>query len=195
MSDLTPLSIDIPKVAPESTEKLKQTAQVLFQRCIQVLKQEFGATEVIVYGSLRGDSPWHDESDVDLAVSGIPSKEIWDASSRLEEIMPEWLPFDLVRLETVDARVGRRILQTAPFPKDKYLSLKLHLEDKIAVIESSADKINKTLAQIDTVSASLLTPVLARYLEGFYGRCEKLAKRVAVSLDGGRVPKGSKQLA
>lgn len=57
--------------APTSLEARRQSAIAAAEQCIQILKQELGAREVIVFGSLRGDGPWHWESDLDLAIRGL----------------------------------------------------------------------------------------------------------------------------
>ena len=48
---------------------------------------------------MRGDSPWHEKSDLDLAVKGMSDDQIWNAYETLEKIVPSWLKFDLVPSE------------------------------------------------------------------------------------------------
>lgn len=180
----------ISESVPVSVEERRQVALAVAEQCIAVLKEDLGATEAIVFGSLRGDGPWHDQSDLDLAVCGMTSKEIWNAFSRLEKIVPGWLPFDLVAVDRADERVRDRILKTTPMPKNKYLSLKLRLEDEIAAIDKLISQLVELLAQTDRVPKAFVTPTLASYSENFYSGCEKIAERVAVALDGG-LPTGS----
>ncbi|MGQ9869753.1 nucleotidyltransferase family protein [Leptodesmis sp.] len=82
------------------------------QQCINILKQDFGASKVVLFGSPRGDSPWHWESDLDLAVQGLSEEAFWNAYAALGQIIPNWLKIDLVPLERVPAQVAARILET-----------------------------------------------------------------------------------
>ena len=46
------------------------------EQCAEILQKRFGAKQVIPFGSLVGDSPWHEASDLDLAIEGL-SSEAW----------------------------------------------------------------------------------------------------------------------
>lgn len=171
--------------APTTLERRRQVALELAEACSQILKQDFDVDEVIVFGSLRGDTPWHCESDLDLAVRGLDKDRLLVAHERLREIVPEWLPFDLVAVDRADERVRDRILQITPMPENKYLALKLRLEDEIIVIGQTIATLEEVLAQANTSPKILLTPALASYSEDFYSGCERLAERVVVTLDDG----------
>lgn len=176
--------------APASAEQRRQIALAIAQQCTQILQQDFGVDQVIVFGSLRGDTPWHCQSDLDLAVQGLSKECLLEAHRRLETIVPHWLPIDLVAIEWADPRVRDRILQLTPMPDHPYLALKIRLEDEIATIARVINILQEALAQANTASPILLTPALASYTENFYSGCEKLAERIAVELDGG-LPSGS----
>ncbi len=175
--------------APASVEQRRQIALAVAQQCTQILKQDFGVDQVVIFGSLRGDTPWHCQSDLDLAVQGLSKERLLEAHRRLEMVVPQWLPLDLVAVERADSRVRDRILQLTPMPDNHYLALKLRLEDEIAAIAKVVGILEEVLRQADTAPPILLTPALASYTEDFYSGCEKLAERVAVELDGG-LPKG-----
>lgn len=171
---------------PASAEQRRQVALTVAEQCSHLLKQEFGATEVIVFGSLRGDTPWHNDSDLDLAVQGIPSDKLLKAFDHLATtIVPGWLPFDLVAIERAQERVRDRILQITPMPENTYLALKQRLEDELATIQQTVDTLITLLAQADTIPEIALVPAMAGYIEDFYTGCERLAERVVVTLDGG----------
>lgn len=173
----------------QELEQRRQEALTVAQRCIQLLKQEFGATEVILFGSLVGDGPWHWQSDLDLAVRGMSEDAIWHAYSALESIVPSWLKIDLVPIERVPPRVAARILNLKPMSDNKYLALKSRLEDEVIALESNMAKLQTVLAQADTVAEIIITPALASYIADFYSGCERISERVAVTLDGG-IPRG-----
>lgn len=173
----------------QELEQRRQEALTIAKRCIQLLKQEFGATEVILFGSLVGDGPWHWQSDLDLAVKGMSEDAIWHAYSALESIVPSWLKIDLVPLERVPPRVAARILNLKPMSDNKYLALKSRLEDEVIALESNMAKLQTVLAQADKVAEIIITPALASYIADFYGGGERISERVAVTLDGG-IPRG-----
>ena len=171
--------------SPASAEQRRQAALAVAEQCSRLLKQDFGATEVIVFGSLRGDTPWHSKSDLDLAVRGISSKDLLKAVDHLATtVVPSWLPFDLVAVERANERVRDRILQTTPMPENTDLALKERLKDELAMIHQTVDTLSTLLAQADTIPEIALVPATAGYLEDFYSGCERLAERVVVTLDG-----------
>lgn len=174
-----------PPTEAELLEQRRQQALRIAQQCISILQQNFGAKEVILFGSLRGDAPWHYQSDLDLAVVGMSESAIWDAYGKLEKIVPSWLKFDLVSLEEVPSEVRTRILQKESMPTNKYLALKTHIEDEMIALERSVQTLIKLLAQAETIPEIALTPALASYMADFYSGCERICERVAVALDGG----------
>jgi predicted nucleotidyltransferase len=177
------------KNPPASANQRKQVALAIAEQCRQVLTQEFGASDVILFGSLRGDGPWHNDSDLDLAVCGISKKALLLAHHRLEAVVPSWLPFDLVALERTDERVRDRILQLTPLPENMYLALKFRLKEELTAMEQTIDTLNALLSQAEAIPDIALIPAAAGYTEDFYAGCERLAERVAVVLDNG-LPEG-----
>lgn len=120
---------------PSTLTDRKTQALKIAQECIPFLKEELGATEVILFGSLRGDSPWHEQSDLDLAVKGLSEKQLWDAYGTLEKIVPSWLKFDLVSLEEVPPCMRDRILETTPMAENQYLALQTRLKEEMLALE------------------------------------------------------------
>ncbi len=186
VSDLTASAA----AASDSVEVRRQIALTAAEQCRQILIQEFKATEVIVFGSLRGDTPWHDRSDLDLAVRGIARDLIFEAYRRLEDVVPRWLSFDLVAIERADQEVRDRILQLTPIPENIFLNTKIRLEDELRAIEKTVATLEAVLAQAQTTPKIVLAPALASHTEDFYSGCERLSERVAVTCDQS-LPKGS----
>ncbi len=170
-------------------EQRRQIALTVAQQCEGVLSEQFGATEVIVFGSLRGDSPWHWESDLDLAVSGLSQPAWLEAYDALVALAPPWLNIDLVRLEQVSPEVYNRIVEKMPLPPHPYLALQEHLNDEVIALTKTTAAINVALAKWATVPEDFATRTLASYINDFYRRCERMSERVAVTLDGS-VPQG-----
>lgn len=77
----------------------RRRAHLLARKAAKLLKTEFGAKEVILFGSLArrvGFTPW---SDIDLAVRGIPSDLYLKAMDTVLYLNPEF-KIDLVEPET-----------------------------------------------------------------------------------------------
>lgn len=99
------------------------------------MKQRFGAHRVIPFGSLVDEGPWHESSDLDLAVEGLSLEALWSAERELERIVPSWLEVDLLPLERAYPEVRARILGERPTPENPYLALKARLEDELVGLE------------------------------------------------------------
>ena len=72
------------------------------------LKRRFGAQRVILFGSLAHEAWYAVDSDVDLAVEGLPSDAFWQAWRAIEEIIGD-RPVDLVEVETVSESLRNAI--------------------------------------------------------------------------------------
>ncbi len=171
--------------SPTDLEQRRQQALMVAKQCTQILKDNFGATEVILCGSLAGETPWHWHSDIDLAVKGMSKDAVWDAYAAIEDIVPHWLKVDIIPLEFTPIYLVDRILHKTPMPENKYLALKIRIEDEMKSLEDTISTIEKVLAEKSGVSDLFVTPALARYIADFYSGCERISERVAVYLDGG----------
>jgi predicted nucleotidyltransferase len=176
--------VDLAQEINSELEARRQQALSSAESCIKLLKQ-MGATEVLLCGSLAGQSPWHWHSDLDLAVKGMSKSDVWDAYSAVEEIVPHWLEVDIIPLEFAPSFLTERILSKTPMPDNKYLALKLRIRDEMNSLEITVSTINRALAEMNDVSEIFVAPALASYIADFYNGCERVSERVAVYLDGG----------
>ena len=55
-----------------------------------LLKSEYGATRVVVYGSTAHGCWFNSESDIDLIAAGIPAKLYWRAWNAIDALTPEF---------------------------------------------------------------------------------------------------------
>jgi predicted nucleotidyltransferase len=78
-------------------------ALTLAQQVSQILKQEFGAQRVVLFGSTLAPAFFHERSDIDLAVWGLDERLYLRALGRLLDLDPAFA-FDLVEFEA--ARPG-----------------------------------------------------------------------------------------
>lgn len=172
-------------------ERRRQEALELAKRYAEWLRQCFGARRVIPFGSLVGDSPWHSESDLDLAVEGLSSQALWEAQKQLEDMAPAWLSVDLVPLEHVYPELRERILGGQSMPEDIYAALRQRLQDELVAIERTVRGLEAGLVQAGDAPDEFALRALASYLDDFYKSCERICERVAVTLDGG-LPTGER---
>jgi uncharacterized protein len=75
----------------------------------QRLRAEFGATQVIVFGSLVQSDCFDDESDIDLAVAGVSAGDFFRAMAMANEVAHQWV--DLKPLESLDAHFLEKVLR------------------------------------------------------------------------------------
>lgn len=70
----------------------------LARAAAKLLKEEFGADRVVIFGSMLYQKCIHIHSDVDLVVWGMPDRLYYRAVSRILDINPE-IPVDLLQGE------------------------------------------------------------------------------------------------
>ncbi len=80
------------------------------RRAAELLKASFGATRVLLFGSLAARAWSHDRSDVDQAVEGVEARDFWRADCRLEEI-GDGFEIDLVDLSTAPRALSEAVLR------------------------------------------------------------------------------------
>ena len=64
----------------------------------RLLKEQFGATRVVLFGSALGADAFWERSDVDLAAWGVPREDYFLAVARLQELSSEF-SVDLVEAD------------------------------------------------------------------------------------------------
>jgi uncharacterized protein len=90
-------------VVPELTDDENREREKVLRRvrlAAEVLKNQFGARRVFLFGSLAQPYWFKQDSDVDLAVEGLKSaKDYWEAWHVAEEIIADRL-VDFIEIET-----------------------------------------------------------------------------------------------
>jgi predicted nucleotidyltransferase len=98
---------------PKPTLAEQQHREQLLGRIRQaaaILKERFGARRVILFGSLADVAWFSPDSDVDLAVEGLPADIYWQAWRAIEDIIPD-RPVDLIEIEMAKETLLRSIQQ------------------------------------------------------------------------------------
>ncbi len=178
-------------MSQEIGDERRQEALAAAERCVEMLKHRFGVQRVIPFGSLIGDGPWHEESDLDLAVEGLSSEDLWKAERELEEIVPAWLEVDLVPLERVYPEMRVRILGGRSMAENPRLGLKTRLEDELVGLERVVSGLAGGLERVGDDLDEFAVRALSSYIDDFYKGCERICERVAVTLDDG-LPQGDR---
>lgn len=92
----------------EAVAKRQEKAWKLARTAASLLKKEFGAAQVAIFGSLVQPKLFHRRSDVDLAVWGLDESEYYRAVSRLLSLDPD-ISFDLIEVEQASLRLQEKI--------------------------------------------------------------------------------------
>lgn len=92
-----------------SWEQRRQQAWTAARQVAEMLRATFQAEQVIAFGSLTGEGPFDDRSDIDLAVGGISPADFFRAYARAMAVAS---PF---KLDLID-------LNDCPEPMQKSIS-------------------------------------------------------------------------
>ena len=171
-------------------EDRKAEALAAAQACIELLKSRFGAKRVILFGSLAGQSPWHDRSDIDLAVEGLADEDFFAAYSACCNLLPPGLVLDLVPLEDAYPEMRARILEEMEMPKEPISALKGLIEDELTSLERVAQEMEELLAGCAQPPTRIELRAMASMLHEFYNGIEHIFQRIAIHLGEG-IPKGT----
>ena len=88
----------------------RQEALAAAIRVADFLRREFGAAEVIAFGSLVRDGVFDGRSDIDLAVRGIPAAEFYRAYAAATAVSPQF-DLDLIDLDACPQPLCETILK------------------------------------------------------------------------------------
>jgi predicted nucleotidyltransferase len=90
-------------------QRLAQQARQEAQQMVEALVNDFGATQIILFGSLaRGR--FAADSDIDLAVEGICPEHFFTALAAVNRLTNRWV--DLKPLEALEPHFYQRVLAT-----------------------------------------------------------------------------------
>ena len=90
------------------TLALRHPRREVAQQAAALLKEQFGATQVAVFGSTVHGHWFSTTSDIDIAASGLASDDYFTAVARLQDLSPEF-KVDLVALEHCKAELRESI--------------------------------------------------------------------------------------
>lgn len=98
--------------AKQSAESkaLARQAWADVQQIVRLLRSEFGATQIIVFGSLAKGDGFDAESDIDIAAEGISPQNYFMAMAAANRISHHWV--DLKPIESLDPHFLQKVLET-----------------------------------------------------------------------------------
>ena len=90
------------------TDRYRKLAWTAAREAARVLREGFGATRVVVFGSLAHGAWFGARSDVDLAAEGIPPDAFWRAWCALDRLGAR-VEIDLIAIESAPIRLRAEI--------------------------------------------------------------------------------------
>jgi uncharacterized protein len=94
----------------EQNQALAHQARQTLPQLTQLLTEQFHATQIILFGSLAKGT-FHRDSDIDLAVAGLPPEQYFSALAALSRLSPSF-QIDLKPLEDLEPQFYQRVIQT-----------------------------------------------------------------------------------
>lgn len=180
-------------------EALLQRAWHTAHRIAAMLYEDFGATQVAVFGSLAEPESFSKWSDIDIAVWGIPNDKYFRASSIASDISGLF-KVDLIDFESSKGLFRERI-QSQLIPIEKGKIYKMDRSELIQRISDERSKIERTLKKIEERLEKIKTaPIeyreeiemaIAKNLVDCYRGTENIFKEIALDIDL-RLPDGSR---
>lgn len=162
----------------------KRQAIEIASACTKLLQERFAAKRVILFGSLAGQTPWHDRSDIDLAVEGLPEGQFFRAFSACRDLLSSDLDLDLVCLEDVYPEMRSRILRGIDMTKNPIAALKSLIEDEFIALQRIVRVAGEALATVPDPPDQLQLNGFASYLHQYYTGIERIFQRIAIHIDG-----------
>lgn len=180
-------------------EALLQRAWHTAHRIAAMLYNDFGATQVAVFGSLAGQDWFSKWSDIDIAVWGVSDDEYFLAVSKAMDISGLF-KVDLVDFECSKGLFRERI-QSQLIPIEKGVIYAVDRSVLIQRISDERNKIEETIVKIAERLEKIRTaPVeyreeiettIAKNLVDCYRGIENIFRRIALDVDL-RMPDGSR---
>jgi len=162
----------------------REEALAIADECARVLTERFGVRKVHLFGSVTGESPWHNRSDLDIAVEGLTQQNYLRALSALDKLLPPELELDLITLEDAPPELAARIQGEKKMPEEPIEAMKERIANELQSLERVAQGLQTFLSTAQKQPSELEMRGVASYLHDFYNGIERIFERIAVTLDG-----------
>ena len=99
------------KADQERRHRRAREALVAARKCARLLYEKYGVHRVYLVGSLLEPEAFHDRSDIDLVVEGLPPRRYFRALAELWRELPAGLELDLIPFEDADTKLRKRVVE------------------------------------------------------------------------------------
>jgi predicted nucleotidyltransferase len=161
----------------------REEALRVAEACSRLLREQFGARAVYVCGSAVGEAPWHDRSDLDLVVEGLPAGRYFDALAAAWDLLPDGLDLDLLRIETAPPALVRRLRGEEKMPDDPKEALAQQIREELENLELLARRAETWLQGQREEPPPLEIMGAGKIVHDFYTGAERIFERIAVQVD------------
>lgn len=86
-------------------------AATVADKCAHLLYEKYGVHRVYLIGSLTNSEAFHDRSDIDLVVEGLPPHLYFKALAELWRELPAGIELDLIPFEDANPELCKRVLE------------------------------------------------------------------------------------
>jgi len=90
-------------------ERLREETLYRVRKALEELEARIPFRRAFIFGSLVRPGAFHEDSDVDIALEGLPPERFWEAAAHLSEILErevDVLPLEEVRFREKIEREG-----------------------------------------------------------------------------------------
>lgn len=95
----------------ERPHRRAREATIVARKCARLLYEKYGVHKVYLVGSLIEPETFHDRSDIDLVVEGLPPHLYFRALAELWRELPAGSKLDLIPFEDADTELRKRVLE------------------------------------------------------------------------------------
>ena len=99
------------KADEERRRRRAHEAAIAARKCARILYEKYGVQKVYLVGSLAEPKAFHDRSDIDLVVEGLPPRLYFKALAELWRELSAGLELDLIPFEDADPELRKRALE------------------------------------------------------------------------------------
>ncbi|MBC8231647.1 nucleotidyltransferase domain-containing protein [bacterium] len=181
-----------PKASVTEGNILSRTEALrIAEECAKMLTEQFEVKKVHLFGSVTGESPWHNRSDLDIAVEGLAPRDYFRALLALDKLLPSFLEIDLITLEDALPEIAASIQGEKKMVENPIESMKQRIANELQSLERVSEQLQQLLARMPEPPTFVELRATASILHDFYSGIERIFERIAVTLDGG-LPEGER---
>jgi predicted nucleotidyltransferase len=185
--------------AQQRLQKHHQLGLAKAKELADLLKADFGATKVVLFGSMRSIGSIHLGSDIDLAVWDLPIQDYFAALGQML-MQSEGFDVDLVCVETAPLSLKRHILKEGwvldsdipdassleeiDMPTRSYIVLIGRIQRLLEELQAEYGYAQTQAEAADKTQQAVYWMAVSLSLQSFYTGLEKIFEQIAREVDG-----------